>query len=80
MLFGSGGAEDFSGDLLVMAITKTGLESLLHPPVELGDPRCQLTGRDRIDGRAWFRIWPVANFGNIYAKVPRLESGTVFAG
>ena len=37
-------------------------------------------GRDRIDGRAWFRIWPVANFGNIYAKVPRLESGTVFAG
>src|SRR5438128_7204056 len=37
-------------------------------------------GRDRIDGRAWFRIWPIRNFGDIYAKVPRLESGTVFAG
>ena len=37
-------------------------------------------GRDRIDGRAWFRIWPIAHFGNIYAHVPRLESGTVFAG
>jgi len=37
-------------------------------------------GRDRIDGRAWFRIWPIKTFGDIYAKVPRLESGTVFAG
>src|ERR1700716_3293864 len=30
-------------------------------------------GRDRIDGRAWFRIWPLNNFGGIYAKVPVLE-------
>jgi signal peptidase I len=37
-------------------------------------------GRDRIDGRAWFRIWPLKDFGNIYGKVPQLESGTVFAG
>src|SRR5713226_9023400 len=27
-------------------------------------------GRDRIDGRAWFRIWPLNNFGNIYSKMP----------
>ena len=37
-------------------------------------------GRDRIDGRAWFRIWPLNHFGNIYAQVPFLESGTAFAG
>ena len=36
--------------------------------------------RDRIDGKAWFRIWPLDHFGNIYEKVPSLESGTVFAG
>lgn len=36
--------------------------------------------RDRIDGKAWFRIWPIKNFGNIYDKVPVLESGTTFAG
>lgn len=36
--------------------------------------------RDRIDGRAWFRIWPIANFGDIYGKVPKLETGTTFAG
>jgi signal peptidase I len=36
--------------------------------------------RDRIDGKAWFRIWPLDHFGNIYDKVPVLESGTVFAG
>jgi signal peptidase I len=36
--------------------------------------------RDRIDGKAWFRIWPLAHFGNIYEKVPVLESGTVYAG
>jgi signal peptidase I len=32
-------------------------------------------GRDRIDGRAWFRIWPLNNFGNIYSKLPILETG-----
>ena len=37
-------------------------------------------GRDRIDGRAWFRIWPIAHFGDIYAQVPKLESATTFAG
>jgi signal peptidase I len=36
--------------------------------------------RDRIDGRAWFRIWPLSKFGNIYALVPALESSTAFAG
>jgi signal peptidase I len=36
--------------------------------------------RDRIDGRAWFRIWPLEHFGDIYSKVPRLEASTVFAG
>jgi signal peptidase I len=36
--------------------------------------------RDRIDGRAWFRIWPLANFGGIYAQLPVLESGTTTAG
>ncbi len=35
--------------------------------------------RDRIDGKAWFRIWPLADF-DIYKKMPTLESGTVFAG
>ena len=35
--------------------------------------------RDRIDGKAWFRIWPLADF-DIYKKMPALESGTVFAG
>ena len=33
-------------------------------------------GRDRIDGRAWFRIWPLNNFGNIYSKVPTVETGS----
>lgn len=37
-------------------------------------------GRDRIDGRAWFRIWPLDHLGNIYSQVPTLESSTVFAG
>jgi signal peptidase I len=37
-------------------------------------------GRDRIDGRAWFRIWPLNHFGNIYAEVPALESSMAFAG
>ncbi|HEY8816213.1 MAG TPA: signal peptidase I [Candidatus Dormibacteraeota bacterium] len=37
-------------------------------------------GRDRIDGRAWFRIWPLNHFGNIYGQLPVLETGTVVAG
>ena len=37
-------------------------------------------GRDRIDGRAWFRIWPISHFGDIYAQLPKLESATTFAG
>jgi signal peptidase I len=36
--------------------------------------------RDAIDGRAWFRIWPLNHFGNIYAQLPVLETGTVSAG
>jgi signal peptidase I len=36
--------------------------------------------RDRIDGRAWFRIWPLPRFGNIYVQLPTLETGTVSAG
>jgi signal peptidase I len=36
--------------------------------------------RDRIDGRAWFRIWPLDHFGNIYAQEPLLETSTAFAG
>jgi signal peptidase I len=36
--------------------------------------------RDRIDGRAWFRIWPLSHFGNIYDKVPTLESGQSAVG
>ena|SRR5690348_15008339 len=31
--------------------------------------------RDRIDGKAWFRIWPLGNF-NIYKKMPSLDTGT----
>ena len=36
--------------------------------------------RDRIDGRAWFRIWPPSTFGNIYTQVPTLEASTAFVG
>lgn len=36
--------------------------------------------RDRIDGRAWFRIWPFNHFGDIYSKMPFLESSTTFVG
>lgn len=36
--------------------------------------------RDRIDGKAWFRIWPLDSFGSIYSKVPSLEASTTFAG
>src|SRR6266852_4616416 len=37
-------------------------------------------GRDRIDGRAWFRIWPLDHFGNIYAQMPMLQSGSAAVG
>jgi signal peptidase I len=37
-------------------------------------------GRDRIDGRAWFRIWPLGHFGGIYSQLPILESSTAFVG
>jgi signal peptidase I len=37
-------------------------------------------GRDRIDGRAWFRIWPLNHLGQIYAQLPILQTGTVSAG
>src|SRR5216684_5336187 len=37
-------------------------------------------GRDRIDGRAWFRIWPIDHFGNIYAQMPMLQSGSTAVG
>src|SRR5256885_1534914 len=36
--------------------------------------------RDRIDGKAWFRIWPLSHFGNIYAEMPRLEEGSIPVG
>jgi signal peptidase I len=32
--------------------------------------------RDRIDGKAWFRIWPLSDFGDIYKKMPTLDSGS----
>jgi len=35
--------------------------------------------RDRIDGKAWFRIWPFGQF-DIYQKVPTLDSGTLDVG
>src|SRR5437773_7960457 len=35
-------------------------------------------GRDRIDGRAWFRIRPLNHFGNIYDEEPSVETSTVF--
>jgi signal peptidase I len=37
-------------------------------------------GRDRIDGRAWFRIWPLGHLGGIYSQLPTLETGTAVAG
>jgi signal peptidase I len=36
--------------------------------------------RDRIDGKAWFRIWPLNKFGSIYDKMPSLETGTLAVG
>jgi signal peptidase I len=70
---------------------KFGPDGMVVPPNEyfvMGDNRNKsqdsrsfgFIGRDRIDGRAWFRIWPLSNFGNIYNKVPILETGTTFAG
>ncbi len=37
-------------------------------------------GRERIDGRAWFRIWPLDHFGDIYSMVPKLETSTSTVG
>src|SRR5579859_3776407 len=37
-------------------------------------------GRDRIDGKAWFRIWPIDHFGSIYSQMPMLESSAAFVG
>ena len=36
--------------------------------------------RDRIDGKAWFRIWPFDTFGSIYAKEPVLEAPNTCGG
>jgi signal peptidase I len=33
-------------------------------------------GRDRIDGRAWFRIWPVGHLGGIYNQLPSFANGS----
>jgi signal peptidase I len=68
-----------------------GTDGMIIPPNEyfvMGDNRNRSQdsrifgpiGRDRIDGKAWFRIWPLASFGGIYSKTPSLESGTTFAG
>ena len=35
---------------------------------------------DRIDGRAWFRIWPINHFGNIFSQLPTLESSSASVG
>ena len=36
--------------------------------------------RDRIDGKAWFRIWPLDKFGSIYDRMPVLETGSTAVG
>lgn len=36
--------------------------------------------RDRIDGKAWFRIWPLDKFGSIYDQMPTLETGSIAVG
>jgi signal peptidase I len=36
--------------------------------------------RDRIDGKAWFRIWPLDHFGNIYSLMPALDTSTTAVG
>ena len=67
-----------------------GVESVI-PPNEyfvMGDNRNRSQdsrffgpiSRDRIDGKAWFRIWPLGKFGNIYAQMPTLETGTTAVG
>lgn len=68
-----------------------GSDGMVIPPNEyfvMGDNRnrsqdSRIFGpitRDRIDGKAWFRIWPLSSFGSIYRLVPALESSTTFAG
>jgi signal peptidase I len=67
-----------------------GVESVI-PPNEyfvMGDNRNRSQdsrffgpiNRDRIDGKAWFRIWPLDKFGNIYDKMPALETGPIAVG
>ena len=54
----------------------------LHQYFVMGDNRnksqdSRLFGsidRDRIDGKAWFRIWPLSHFGDIYSLMPRIEA------
>jgi signal peptidase I len=36
--------------------------------------------RDRIDGKAWFRIWPLNKFGSIYDRMPSLDTSTLAVG
>jgi signal peptidase I len=36
--------------------------------------------RDRIDGRAWFRIWPLNSFGSIYLREPSLMTDNTCGG
>jgi signal peptidase I len=68
-----------------------GVDGMVVPPNDyfvMGDNRNRsqdsrifgFIGRDRIDGRAWFRIWPLNHLGQIYAQLPILETGTVSAG
>jgi signal peptidase I len=35
--------------------------------------------RDRIDGKAWFRLWPLGEW-DIYARMPMLETGSLYVG